>query len=489
MSGSTEGKTAGFPRHRLIGLLAGPLAAGIMLASPAPEGLSQQGWWTAAVGLWMAVWWMTEALPLAVTALLPPILFPLLGLRDIAATTPSYAHPLIFLFLGGFLLARAMHVWGLDRRLALNVLRLVGPSPRRMIAGIMAVTAFLSMWVSNTATTMVMLPIGLSIVATLPEDGERNAAVLAPALLLGIAYAATIGGMGSIIGTPPNALFAAFMAESYGIEIDFFRWMLVGVPLVLVLLPITWFVLTRITFRVGQEGSLEASDTIAERLAELGPVTRAEREVACVMLAVALCWVFRPLIADALPWLALTDAGIAMTGAVLLFLVPVELKSGRFLLSWTEAAKIRWDVLILFGGGLALAAAIGESDLADWIGERLSGLQALPLVLLLLAVGALIVFLGELASNTAMAAVFLPVAGATALAMGEPAFVLALPVALFATLGFMLPVATPPNAIIFGSGAVEMRHMLRAGVILDLLGILVVALAVLSLGRWVLAPG
>jgi sodium-dependent dicarboxylate transporter 2/3/5 len=491
MSESHERSHAGFPRHRLIGLLAGPAAAAIVLASPAPDGLSQQGWWTAAVGIWMALWWMTEALPLAVTALLPVILFPLLGLRSLEATTPSYAHPLIFLFLGGFLLARALHVWGLDKRLALRTLAVVGSSPRRMIAGLMAVTAFLSMWVSNTATTMVMLPIGLSVVASLPDhqdQEEKTAAGLAPALLLGIAYAATIGGMGTIIGTPPNALFAAFMAEAYGIEIGFFRWMWIGVPTVLVLLPIAWFVLTHVAFRIDRADSPQAAGAIGEKLAALGPMTRAEREVAWVMLAVAAGWVFRPLIETLLPGLALSDAGIAMIGALLLFLTPVELKSGRFLLSWKEAAKIRWDVLILFGGGLALAAAIGDSDLADWIGARLIGLQALPVFLLLLAVGALMVFLGELASNTAMAAVFLPVAGATALAMGEPAVMLTLPVALFATLGFMLPVATPPNAIIFGSGAVKMGHMLRAGPILDLVGILVVALAVLSLGRWILAP-
>ncbi len=488
MSDSSERQLRGFPRHRLVGLLAGPAAAAVVLASPSPEGLSNEGWWTTAVGLWMALWWMTEALPLAVTALLPVILFPLLGLRSLEETTPSYAHPLIFLFLGGFLLARAMHVWGLDRRLALRTLAVVGSSPRRMIAGLMAVTAFLSMWVSNTATTMVMLPIALSVVASLPDREEETAAGLAPALLLGIAYAATIGGMGTIIGTPPNALFAAFMAEAYGIEVSFFRWMLVGVPLVLVLLPITWFVLTHVTFRIGRLGPPRAAGTLGENLAAPGPMTRAERGVAWVMLAVAAGWLFRPLIEALLPGLALSDAGIAMMGALLLFLVPVELKSGRFLLSWKEAAKIRWDVLILFGGGLALAAAIGESDLADWIGAGLTGLQVLPVFLLLLAVGALMVFLGELASNTAMAAVFLPVAGATALAMGEPAVVLTLPVALFATLGFMLPVATPPNAIVFGSGAVKMRHMLRAGVILDLAGILVVALAVLSLGSWVLSP-
>ncbi|MDP6707725.1 MAG: DASS family sodium-coupled anion symporter [Alphaproteobacteria bacterium] len=488
MSGATEGDEKGFPRHRLIGLIAGPLAAVALLASPAPDGLSEAGWRIAAVGVWMALWWMTEALPLAVTATLPLILFPALGVRGIETTTPAYAHPLVFLFLGGFLLARAMHVWGLDRRLALTVLRFAGSSPRNVIAGLMAVTGFLSMWVSNTATAMVMLPIGQSIVATYAADDATDNKV-APALLLAIAYAATIGGMGTIIGTPPNALFAAFMAEAYGIEISFVRWMLIGVPLVLVLLPLTWLLLTHVSFRVSGESSFETRDTIREALAALPRVSTAERLLGTVMVLVALAWIFRPLLASALPWLKLSDAGIAMTGALLLFLLPVDLARGRFLLSWQEAAAIRWDVLILFGGGLALASGIGDSDLASWIGARLTGLQVLPIFLLLLVVGLLIVFLGELASNTAMAAVFLPVAGATAIAMGAPAIELTLPIALFATLGFMLPVATPPNAVIFGSGAVEIGHMLRAGIILDLVGIVVVALAILTLGAWVFGPG
>ena len=478
-----------FPRHRLIGLLVGPLAAAAILASPAPDGLSQEGWRTAAVGIWMATWWMTEAIPLAVTAMLPVILFPTFGVRSIEATTPSYAHPLVFLFLGGFLLARAMNVWALDKRLALTVLRFVGLNPPSVIAGLMAVTAFLSMWVSNTATAMVMLPIGLSIVTTFADHKEQHAEGVAPALLLGIAYAATIGGMGTIVGTPPNALFAAFMAESYGIENSFLRWMLIGVPLVLVLLPLTWFVLTHVAFRVTGLPSLQLAGVTEEEFFALEPISPAQRLVASVMLLVAACWIFRPLLMAALPWLRLSDSGIAITGALLLFLIPADLKRGRFLLSWKEAAGIRWDVLILFGGGLALAAAIGESDLADWIGAQLVGLQALPMFLLLLAVGVLIVFLGELASNTAMAAVFLPVAGATAIGMGEPALLLTLPVALFATLGFMLPVATPPNAVIFGSGAVDMRHMLRAGAILDVVGILVVALAIMTLGQWVFGSG
>lgn len=475
-----------FPYHSLIGIFLGPLTAAVMLVSPAPEGLSHLGWWTAAIGIWMAIWWMTEALPLAVTALVPLIVFPLLGVGTIEDTAPAYAHPLIFLFLGGFLLARAMNVWGLDKRLAIVVLSAAGSSPRRVIAALMAVTAFLSMWVSNTATAMVMLPIGVSIAATFRNRDQKKDEGILPSLLLGIAYAATIGGIGTLIGTPPNALFAAFMAESHGVEIGFFRWMMIGLPVALVLLLITWFILVRVAFPFGNENSWQTNEVIRAKREQLKSMSRAEYLVAIVMIAVAACWILRPLLEKALPWFVLSDAGIAMTGALLLFLLPVDVKRWRFLLNWEEAAAIRWDVLILFGGGLALATAIGRAGLADWIGVHLMELEALPLFVLLLAVGAMIVFVGELASNTAMAAVFLPVAGATAIAMGEPALLLTLPVALFATLGFMLPVATPPNAVIFGSGVVEIRHMLRAGALLDVVGIFVVSVAVVALGPLVL---
>lgn len=476
-----------FPRHRLIGLIAGPVIAAAILLSPSPDGLSQQGWWTAAVGMWMVIWWMTEAIPLAATAILPVVLFPVLGVNDIQSISPSYAHPLIFLFLGGFLLARAMSVWQLDTRLALNVLNVAGSSPGRVIGATMAVTAFLSMWISNTASAMVMLPIGLSIVSTFQEHQVSNLERTAPALLLGIAFAATIGGMGTLIGTPPNALFAAFMAENYGIEISFLRWMLIGVPLILIMLPITWVVLTQIAFKVDKKQSRHAAELIRQKLGVLPVMSGAERLLTGLVLLVAACWICRPLLEDIAPWLQLTDAGIAMTGALLLFVLPVDIKRGHFLLSWKEAVGIRWDVLILFGGGLALASMIGESDLAQWMGAQLIALRVLPLFLLLLAVGALVVFVGELASNTAMAAVFLPIAGAAAIGMGEPSLLLTLPVALFATLGFMLPVATPPNAIVFGSGAVQMGHMLRAGFLLDIIGIFVIALTVLIAGHLVLA--
>lgn len=483
--GANEAQSRFF-RHRLIGIFLGPAIALVIFLTPAPDGLSQPGWSIAAVGLWMAVWWMTETLPLAATAMLPLLLFPVLGVSNIETTASAYAHPLIFLFLGGFLLARAMNVWGLDARLALTVLSAAGSNPRKVIAAVMAVTAFLSMWVSNTATAMVMLPIGLSIAATFGGQQRTDAQSIAPALLLSIAYAATIGGIATLIGTPPNALFAAYMAEAHGIEIGFFKWMTIGLPLVLVLLPITWFVLTRFAFHVASEHSPRTAEVIKQKRNALAAMSRAEYTLTILMSAVVSCWLLNPILNAFLPWLRLSDTGIAMMGALLLFLLPVDFKRGRFLLTWEEAAAIRWDVLILFGGGLALATAVGASDLDGWLGAQLAQLRALPLFLLLLAVGALIVFVGELASNTAMAAVFLPIAGASAVAMGEPALVLTLPVALFATLGFMLPVATPPNAVIFGSGILHVRHMLRAGALLDVIGIVIVSVAIISFGEWAL---
>ena len=477
----------GVPTHRLIGLVGGPALALLMTVLPPPEGLSADGWRIAAVGVLMAVWWMTEAAPLAVTALLPLVLFPLGGLRDLEATAASYANPLIFLFLGGFLLARAVQVWGVDRRIALTVLRRTGTRPDRVIAGIMVVTAFLSMWVSNTATAMLMLPIGQSIVAAQAgEAGDRHDDYAA-ALMLAIAYAATIGGMGTLIGTPPNALFAAFMLDSYGIEIGFAQWMLVGVPLVLVLLPLAWLVLAHVAFRLPSRSPQTSDGVVEQAVLRSGPLSRGAAVVVGVLVLAATGWLSRPLLVDLWPGLALSDAGIAIACALALFVLPVDPGRGRFALHWDEAATIRWDVLILFGGGLALAGAIGGSDLAPWLGARLAALSDWPVVALLLAIGVIIVYVGELASNTAMAAVFLPIAGATAVAIGEPALSLALPVALFATLGFMLPVATPPNAIVFGTGALRIGQMLRAGAILDVVGILVVIAIVLAIGEYVFA--
>jgi sodium-dependent dicarboxylate transporter 2/3/5 len=468
-------------------LLAGPLFTAVTLSLPVPQGLTPPALATAAVALWMAIWWMSEAVSLAVTALLPLILFPALGIATIEDTAASYSHPLIFLFLGGFLMAESMQRRGLSERIARRVLGVAGNRPHAIVAGVMAATGFLSMWVSNTATAMMMLPIGQSLVRTLTGGhnafAPRHTAAFSSALMLGIAYSATIGGMGTLIGTPPNALFASFMEETYGIEISFARWMLIGVPAVLILLPLAWLVLTRVAFSLPPALPGKTVEALAEAVGHTGRMTADETRVAILLLVAAGGWVTRPFLEAAVPWLIISDAGIAISVAIVLFLVPSRSSPGRRLLSWDEARNIRWDVLILFGGGLALAEAIAATGLANWIGSASSIFAMLPWLLLLLVVMTVIVLLGELASNTAVAAVFLPVAGAAAVDLGTSPLLLSISVALAASLGFMLPVATPPNAILYGSGMIKAEDMLRTGILLDLLGIVIVALLVVGIGR------
>ena len=459
---------------RGIGLVAGPALFIALLFSPVPPDLGEAGWRVAAVAAWMACWWLTEAIPLPATALLPLVAFPLLGVRDLESTAAPYAHPIIFLFLGGFLIAAAIERCGLHRRFAIAVIGAVGPEPRRLVGGVMLATAFLSMWVSNTATAVIMLPLGLSLVRGAGERSET----MAPAMLLGIAYAANIGGLGTLIGTPPNAFLAGFLSESYGIEISFVRWMVVGVPVVVVALPLTWWLLVDRLHRLPSDsfgGGLEV-------LASPGPIRYDERIVGAVTVLVCLAWVTRPLLESWVP--GLSDAGIAIGGALLLLALPLGLRPLRFALSWKDAESLPWGVLLLFGGGLSLAAAIQESGLAGWIGSRLEGLGALPSPLLIGAVVLLMVFLTELTSNTATAAAFLPVVAALAVAIGGSPLTLAVPAALAASCAFMLPVATPPNAVVYGSGRIELSQMMRAGLRLNLMmTLLLTAVALLLAPR------
>lgn len=471
--------------HRVIGLIAGPLACLALLLAPAPAGLPPAAWTTAAVGLWMAIWWMTEAVPLAATALLPVLLFPLLGVLTVENTAAPYADPLIFLFLGGFMLAIALQRRGLDRRIALVALGIAGDRPRFIIAAVMIVTAFISMWISNTATAMTMLPIGQSILVTMrrctPASSQRELERFATALMLGIAYAASIGGMGTLIGTPPNAMLAGYLREAHGIEIGFAQWLLVGLPAVAILLPIAWFLLVQVTCRFNAAALCGHGEALAVERAALPPMSRGEAITAAICALTALGWLTRPLVQD-LTGIVYSDAAIAVAAALLLFALPSDREQGRRLLTWHDMGELPWGVLILFGGGLALAQAIDSSGLAAAIGTVSGGFVGLPLIVLLPAIGIVIVGLSELASNTAMAAVFLPIAGAVALGMGLDPGQLAVAVALMASLGFMLPVGTPPNAIVFGSGAVTMAQMLRAGLPLDLIGIAVVTAIALALG-------
>ncbi len=478
----------GYGARQRVGLALGPLLLALTLVLPAPEGLSDEGWRAAGVAALMAAWWISEALPIPATALVPLALFPLLGVAPIGEAARPYANPLIFLFLGGFMIALAMQRWNLHRRIALAVLGLAGERPAGIVAGFMAATAFLSMWVSNTATTMMMLPIGISVIELIGEReraiaGEAAGANFAVALMLGIAYAASIGGVATLIGTPPNALLAGFMAETYGFDLGFARWMMVGLPLSLVMLPLAWLMLTRLLYPVDR-GRIEGSRALlaGERRA-LGAMSRGEKTVAAVATLTALMWMSRPLIDSALPGLGLSDAGIAIAAALVLFVVPVDLAKGQFALDWETARGLPIGVLILFGGGLSLAAAISATGLAAWIGTGLGGLGGLPVLLVVLAIVAVIVFLTELTSNTATAAAFLPVLAAFAVSLGENPLLFAAPAALAASCAFMLPVATPPNAIVFGSRRVTVPQMARAGIWLNLVAIAAItALAYALLG-------
>jgi len=474
------------------GLIAGPLAALALFLLPAPSGLEAAGWATAAIALWMAIWWVSEAVPLAATALLPLAAFPLLGVAPISMAAAPYANPIIFLFLGGFWMALAMQRAGLHRRIALAIIARAGGRPRLLIAGVMVATAFLSMWVSNTATAMMMLPIALSLIEGAKKEGEAQSAgrsAYARAMMLGIAYAASIGGLGTLVGSPPNALAAGYLSQSHGIEIGFADWIAVGVPAVLVLLPLAWLTLTRFAFAVPaheeETGASENTALIGEMRRALGTMRPAEKRVGAVIALIAFLWITHPWLSLFLPLAGISDAGIAIGGALALFLLPSgergEDGEPQRLLDWDWAKKAPWDILILFGGGLSLAQAMDGTGLAAWIGAQLTGAALLGPLVLMGAVVVLIIFLTELTSNTATASAFLPITGALALTAGLAPEALALPAAMAASCAFMLPVATPPNAIVFGSGHIGMQAMMRAGLRLNLIGI-----AVLTLGAWLM---
>ena len=440
---------------------------------------------TAAIGVLMAVWWATEAVPIAVTALLPIVVFPLLGIATIQDTVPPYANKVIFLFLGGFIVAYAMQRWNLHRRIALNVLQHVGGNGRSLVGGFMVASAVISMWVMNTSTTMMMLPIAVSIIGVIHTSVEsldsRGKDHFQYALLLGVAYGATIGGMATLVGTAPNALLAAFMDETYGIQIDFARWMMVGLPLSALMLPLAWLVLTRVIFKVDFKTSSEGKATLRRLKEELGPVSIPERRVAIVFVLMAVAWVSRPALVT-IPGLAgLDDSGIAIAGAMLLFIIPSGVQSDPVLLRWTYAERLPWGVLLLFGGGLTLASAVSRTGLAEWLGASLQLVGALPLAVVVIIAAALIIFLTELTSNTATTATFLPVVGAIAIESGFDPIVLTVPITFAASCAFMLPVATPPNAIVFGSGMLTIPKMARAGLLLNIIGIFLVSLVALYL--------
>ncbi|NDY95425.1 SLC13 family permease [Wenzhouxiangella limi] len=478
-----------YGRRQRIGLLSGPVVLLVMLGLPAPEGMSEPAWATAAVGSLMAVWWITEAIPIPVTALLPVPLFPLLGVGTINEATSPYANPLIFLFMGGFMIALAMQRWGLHRRIALAIIGRVGPRPNAIIFGFMLASAFLSMWVSNTATALMMLPIAMSVInlsKRLPQTSAEEKRALGHfgiALALAIAYACNVGGMGTLIGTPPNALMAAFILDNYDIEIGFGQWMLVGVPLVALGLPLAFFVLTRLSFPVDLAELPGGSDLIRQEAAKLGPMRGEEFGVAVVFGLTAALWIFRQPLQNLVP--GLSDAVIAIAAGIALILIPSSLREGKFLLDWESIEKLPWGILILFGGGLSLAAAFTRTGLDESIGMLVVGFDAWPTLLLLALSVIVILVLTEMTSNTATAAAFLPILAAAAVGIGENPLLFIIPAALAASCAFMLPVATPPNAIVYGSGLLTVPMMVKAGMLLNLFFIVIVLTAAYTLLGWV----
>lgn len=452
-----------------MGAVLGPLCLIATLLLPAPAGLSVAGWHTAGVAVLMAIFWISEAVPIPVTALLPLVLFPALHLADIKVAAAPYANPLIFLFFGGFIIALAMQKTNLHRRVAINLIAVMGTQPARIIAGFLLASALVSMWVSNTATTLMMLPIATSVVLLIPAEGRKGAGMkhFGTALLLAVAYGATTGGMATLIGTPPNALLAGYLNSVYHTNIGFGQWMLLGMPVTLITLPIVYWVLTRVAFKLPRQKLPGMQELINAERSVLGRFSKGEIIVTTVFGLTALGWITQPLLAKVLPMFS--DTTIAMTGAILLFVIPLNLARGEFVMDWAATKGLPWDVLLLFGGGLSLAGNIQTHGLAIYLGELCHALQGLPVLLTLAIICFGILMLTELTSNTATAATFLPIVGAIALSLGQNPLLFLIPTALAANCSYMMPVGTPPNAIVFGSGMITLPQMARTGFLLNVL--------------------
>jgi sodium-dependent dicarboxylate transporter 2/3/5 len=477
-------------RRSLLAFGASAALAVLFLLQPAPAGMSDAAWATTALVVFMAMLWLTEAMPIAATALAPLALGPLLGLGSVSTLAAPYASSLVFLLLGGFAIGLAMERCGLHRRLALLVLGACGARADFVVGGIMLATAVLSMWISNTATAAMMVPIGLSIITLLQADaasarggpnatddaargetgGDVDGALTVP-MLLGVAFAANIGGMATLIGTPPNAVLAGYMARTHAIDIGFAQWMAVGLPVATLLLALCWLVLTRLSWRLDRVRIAGVAALVTRERARLGEISAGEVRFAVVFGLTVLGWLFRPWLDAAAPGMAISDAGIAVIAAMALFVLPEDTARGRFLLDWPATRDLPWGVLLLVGGGLSLGGLIQTQGLADYIGQLLSGVSTWPLPLSIALVSLATMMVSHVASNTATAAALTPVAAALALTIGAGPLSLALPLALAASCAFMMPVATPPNAIAHGTGLVTTAQMARAGAVISVLAL------------------
>ncbi len=487
---SKSGDDYGGGEHRpskakKIGLFLGPTLFVLMLLFFRPEDLSAQGVAIAASTVWIAVWWITEAVPIPVTSLLPLILFPLTQGLEMKETASAYGDETIFLFMGGFMIALAMEKWNLHRRIALTIISVIGTNTDRIVLGFMVATGFLSMWISNTATAMMMVPIGLAIIYQFSDALKHDTSIdtspenfsFGKALMLGIAYSASIGGISTLIGTPPNTLLAGAINTMYGIELSFAKWMLFGVPLAWTFLIIVWIYLVKMAFPTKVKHIPGGKEVIDNQRMELGKASTEEKLVLTVFALAAFSWITRSFfLSKFIP--GISDGVIAIAFAILLFIIPSKNKKGDFLLDWNTAVKLPWGILLLFGGGLAIASGFTESGLSEWIGTQLTGLQGVNLLVVITLVTALVIFLTEITSNTATASMMFPIMASLAVALGFHPYALMVAAAVAASCAFMLPVATPPNAVVFGSGYLRIPDMAKAGFALNILGIVIVTLAI-----------
>ncbi|WP_211655155.1 SLC13 family permease [Planococcus alpniumensis] len=478
-------KKKSYNKPQLVGLILGPLLFVLTMLFVNPEGLTPEAKAILASTIWIATWWITEAIPIPATSLLPIVLFPLTGGLDVGATTSAYGNDTIFLFMGGFMIALTMEKWNLHKRIALTIISLIGTNTERIILGFMVATGFLSMWISNTATAMMMVPIGLAIIYQVSEALKHDDSIdtsqenfgFGKALMLGIAYSASLGGIATLIGTPPNTLLAGAVNEIYGIEITFAEWMLFGVPVAWIFIFVAWFYLIKIAFPLKLKELPGGSAVIKEQKTALGKASYEEKIVFAIFLLAAFSWITRSfLLVEFLP--GLNDAMVGLIAALILFAIPSKNRRGDNLLDWATAVKLPWGILLLFGGGLAIAAGFTQSGLSEWVGGQLIGLQGINVLIIVLVVAAFVLFLTEITSNTATASMMFPIMASLAVALGIHPYALMVTAAVTASCAFMLPVATPPNAVVFGSGYLKIIDMARAGFILNVFGIVFVGLAV-----------
>lgn len=470
---------------QLIGLALGPLLFFITLLFFKPEGLSPEGVAILASTMWIATWWITEAIPIPVTSLLPLVLFPLSGGLEVKSTASAYGDETIFLFMGGFMIALAMEKWNLHRRIALTIISAIGTNMDRIVLGFMVATGFLSMWISNTATAMMMVPIGLAIIYQISDalkddpsiDTSKENFGFGKALMLGIAYSASLGGIATLIGTPPNTLLAGAINKMYGIELSFAKWMMFGVPLAWSFILITWVYLVKFAFPSKIKTLPGGRGIIDSEKKNLGKASTEEKIVFTIFVLAAFSWITRTFLLSKFID-GLSDGVIAMVFAILLFIIPSVNKKGDHLLDWNTAVKLPWGILLLFGGGLAIASGFVSSELSVWIGSQLSGLSGVHILVVILIVTTLVIFLTEITSNTATASMMYPIMASLAVALGFHPFALMIAAGVAASCAFMLPVATPPNAVVFGSGYLRIPDMAKAGFALNIIGIVLVTAAI-----------